>query len=232
MGFQADGAAQEFFPVPRNLIVPLPDSMSPEQGAMVEPTAVAAHALRRFGDITGKAVLVLGAGPIGNLVAQCAYGLGASSVMITDLSDFRLQIARECGIEHTVLAGRENLDEAVTKVFGEDRSDLIMECVGAQPTIAEAVSNARKGSIIVVVGVFGEKPVVDVGLIQDRELSLVGTLMYQRKDYEKGIDLISKKHINVDKLITDKYPFNAYLEAYRYIEGAKDKAIKVMITLD
>ena len=232
MGFQANGAAQEFFTVPKTLIVQLPDSMSPEEGAMVEPTAVAVHALGRSGDITGKSVLVLGAGPIGNLVAQCAYGLGASSVMITDLSDFRLQIARECGIEHTVLASRQNLDDAIMKIFGEDRSDLIMECVGVQPTIAEAVSNARKGSTIVVVGVFGEKPVVDVGLIQDRELSLVGTLMYQREDYEKAIDLIGRNHINVDKLITDMYPFNEYLDAYRYIDEAKDKAIKVMITLD
>jgi L-iditol 2-dehydrogenase len=232
MGFQANGAAQEFFPVPENLVVPLPDSLSAEQGAMVEPTAVAVHALRRAGDITGKTALVLGAGPIGNLVAQSARGMGARYVMITDLSDFRLRVARECGVEHTINAGRQQLDEAIVQVFGEDRADVILECVGAQPTITQAVSNARKGSTIVVVGVFGEKPVIDVGLIQDRELNLVGTLMYQRMDYDKAIDLIRRNHINVNKLITDTFPFSAYLDAYRHIDGAKDKAIKVMITLD
>lgn len=94
------------------------------------------------------------------------------------------------------------------------------------------MAGARKGSTIVVVGVFGEKPVVDIGLIQNSELCLVGTLMYQRKDYEQAIDLINGKKINVNKLITDTFPFDAYLDAYHYIDRAKDNAIKVIISLD
>ena len=232
MGFQANGAAQEFFPVPKNLIVSLPDSMAAEQGVMVEPTAVAVHALRRAGDIGGKNVLVLGAGTIGNLVSQVARGLGARSVMITDLSDFRLQIAGACGIDYAVNSVKENLDEEILRVYGEERTDVILECVGVQATIDQAISNARKGSTIVIVGVFGEKPTIDLGLVQDRELSLIGTLMYQRKDYEKAIELINKNRVIVDKLITDTFPFDKYLDAYKYIERAKDKAIKVVISLD
>jgi len=104
--------------------------------------------------------------------------------------------------------------------------------IGAQETISLAVANARKGSTIVVVGVFGKKPEVDIGLVQDRELNVVGTLMYQRRDYETAIRLIDEKRVDLEKLITDRFPFEDYLPAYQYIEGAKDRAMKVMIALD
>jgi L-iditol 2-dehydrogenase len=210
--------------------------MSLEEGAMIEPTAVALHALGRAelglgASLEAKKVVVLGAGPIGNLVAQSAKALGAGKVLITDLSEFRLQIARNCGIDEAVNPSREKLDEAILREFGEDRADLSLECVGSDETITDAVACARKGSTIVIVGVFGKKPVVDVGLIQDRELNILGTLMYQRKDYEQAIELIAAGKIHVKELITDTFPFDEYLKAYHHIEQAKDRAIKVMIAL-
>src|SRR5205814_3372021 len=92
MGFQTTGAASELFAVDASKVLRLPKSMSLEQGAMVEPLAVGVHALERVGGADGKKVLVLGAGPIGNLVAQAARGLGAAAVMITDTSDYRLDL--------------------------------------------------------------------------------------------------------------------------------------------
>lgn len=236
MGFQADGAAQEYFAVSADKVLMIPAGMSLEEGAMIEPTAVALHALGRAelglaGGLSAKKVVVLGAGLIGNLVAQSAKALGAEKVLITDLSNFRLQIARTCGIDSAINPKSEDLDEAIRRELGEDRADLIMECVGGESTITNAVACARKGSTIVVVGVFGKKPVVDLGLVQDRELNLLGTLMYQRKDYEKAIQLISSGTIRLKELITDTFPFIDYLKAYQHIESAKDRAIKVMIAL-
>lgn len=236
MGFQAPGAAQEHFAVSADKVLKIPEGMTLEQGAMIEPTAVALHALGRArlgleGEVAGKKVVVLGAGPIGNLVAQSAKARGAEKVLITDLSGFRLQIARECGIDEAANPEREDLNEAIRRVMGEDRADVIMECVGSGSTIADAVACARKGSTIVIVGVFGQKPVVDLGLVQDRELNLLGTLMYQRRDYEYAIELISSGKIDLRPLITDTFPFEQYLNAYRHIERAKDRAIKVMIAL-
>jgi L-iditol 2-dehydrogenase len=236
MGFQAPGAAQEYFAVPVDKVIKIPAGMGLEEGAMIEPTAVALHALGRTeigldGSVKEKKVVVLGAGPIGNLVAQSAKALGAEKVIITDLSEFRLQIARVCGIDAAVNPKKEKLDDAIQSEFGEERADLIMECVGSEATITDAVACARKGSTIVVVGVFGKKPVVDLGLVQDRELNLLGTLMYQRKDYQKAIELIAAGEIRLKELITDTFPFKEYLKAYQHIERAKDRAIKVMIAL-
>ena len=231
MGFQAPGAAQDYFAVPEDLTIKLPDEMSFEHGAMIEPMAVAVHALGRAGDIADRRVLVLGAGPIGNLVAQCARGLGAAAVMITDLSDVRLNRARECGIACTVNALHEDLGTAVGRHFGPDKADVILECVGVEEAIADAITVARKGSDIIVVGVFGSKPAVDLSLVQDRELNLHGSLMYQHHDYTKAIELVNGGAVSLDALITDTFAFDRYHEAYRHIEESADRSLKVMIEL-
>jgi len=232
MGFQADGSAQEYFCVTESNVIKLPDSISFEAGAMIEPVSVAVHALSRVGDIKGKKILVLGAGPIGNLVGQVAKSLNATAVMNSDLSDFRLNIAKECGIDFIINPVKEDLNKAILRNFGSDRADVIVECVGIESTITQAISYARKGSTIVIVGVFGRKPVIDLALIQDRELSLIGSLMYQRKDYEEAINLAYSNKLCLEELITDNFPFLSYLDAYHHIEKAKDRAMKVMISMD
>lgn len=231
MGFQTDGAAQEFFPVPAEMVIKLPDGISIDEAAMVEPVSVAVHALARAGSVAGKKVVVLGAGTIGNLVAQVARASGAAAVMITDISSYKLEKARQCGIDLTVNTAQNDLGQAIQEHFGPDRADLILECVGAQDTITQAVKCARKGSTIIVVGVFGKAPVVDLGLVQDRELSLVGTLMYQKRDYERAIELAAAGKLCLNPMITHRFDFRHYIDAYHTIEAVKGESMKVMIDL-
>ena len=232
MGFQTTGAASEFFAVDQSKLLKLPGGMSFDHGAMMEPLAVAVHAIERGGEVAGKRVLVLGAGPIGNLTAQTAKGLGASAVMITDLSERRLRLARECGIDFAVNTAEERLVEAVARDFGPDKADLILECVGARPTIEQAILTARKGSDIIIVGVFGEKPPIDLALVQDRELRLIGTLMYQARHWERAIELAEASKVHLQPLLTNAFPFGDYKRAYELIEADRDRAMKVMIHVD
>jgi L-iditol 2-dehydrogenase len=232
MGFQTDGAAQEFFAVDADKVLAIPDHVSLDQAAMVEPVSVAVHALSRAKEDLGKNVLVLGAGTIGSLVAQVARASGAKAVMITDINDYKLKKARACGIDFAVNTAQQDLNAAILEHFGPNRADLILECVGVQPTITQAVANARKGTTIVVVGVFGRKPEVDLGLVQDRELSLVGTLMYQKRDYERAIELVAGGKLCLDKMITHHFPFGEYMKAYETINAAQGNIMKVLITLD
>ncbi|MBA7561992.1 putative zinc-type alcohol dehydrogenase-like protein YjmD [subsurface metagenome] len=231
MGFQATGMASEYFAVDLKKILKLPENISYDHGALVEPLAVAVHALKRGGDIKRRKILILGAGPIGNLVAQAANGMGAQSVMITEISDYRINIARECGINYCLNSKTQDIGEELINTFGKDKADLILECVGINTTTEQAIANARKGTDIIVVGVFAEKATVDLGLVQDRELRLIGTLMYQEEDYRKAIELIKESKVKLDPIITEHFPFEDYLEAYKYIEEKKDKIMKVMIKL-
>jgi len=115
-GFQAPGVAQDYFVVPQDRLIILPDSLTLEQGAMIEPAAVGAHSTGRTTELKGKNVVVSGAGTIGNLVAQFAKARGAKKVLITDISDYRLEKAKECGIEATI--NMYYLGEHELNVFG------------------------------------------------------------------------------------------------------------------
>jgi 2-desacetyl-2-hydroxyethyl bacteriochlorophyllide A dehydrogenase len=231
-GFQAPGCAQDLFAVPRDRLVLLPDSFSPEQGALVEPAAVAAHSTSRAGDLKGRNVVVLGAGTIGNLVAQAARCRGAKGILITDLSDFRLQKARDCGVQATCNVRTEKLPEAVRRTFGDEGFDVAFEAVGAESSLNDAVQNIGKGGRIVVLGVFGDRPRVDMSIVGDRELSLVGTLMYRHEDYEQAVQWIASGALKTNPLITRHFPFAQYAEAYRFIEEQGDKTLKVMIDVN
>ncbi len=232
MGFQTTGMASDYFCTDAERVLKLPDGMSPDEGAMVEPLAVACHALSRSIDVSGKNVLIMGAGPIGNLVGQAAKGLGAKAVLITDLSDFRLELAVKVGIDYTVNPSKEDLGEAIAKSFGDDKADLILECVGVQATMEAAITNARKGTDIIVVGVFGDKALVDLGLVQDHEIRMIGTAMYQTRDYLAAIDLIQKGAIQLKPLMTDHFSFDDYEKAYTFLDEKKDRAMKVFIDID
>lgn len=231
MGFQTTGMASEFFVVDADKVLKLPDEMSWEYGAMIEPLAVAVHAVRRAGNINGKKVLVLGGGPIGNLVAQTAKGMGAEIVLLSELSAYRLETAKKCGI-NTVDTKSEDLLDAIISTFGTDRADYIFECVGINATMDQAIEYARKGSAIIVVGVFGDLGQINMGFVQDHELTLIGSAMYREEDYIKAIDLVEAGLIEFDALITNHVPFLEYEKAYQLIDEQKDKSMKVIIDMD
>ncbi len=230
MGFQAPGTGQELFAIGAEKIVPLPEGFTFEQGALVEPAAVAVHAVGRAGAaMDGLAVMVLGAGPIGNLVSQVARGEGAK-VLTTDLSAFRLDIARRCGLEHTSDASDESPADAVHRVFGGP-ADVVFECVGSRATIDAAVANVRNGGRVVVTGVFAEPATVDLCRVQNDELTLRGTLMYLREDYDRAVELIAAGTIATDPLVTRHFDFADFPAAYQHIERAGAETMKVMIDL-
>ncbi|HOP72264.1 zinc-dependent alcohol dehydrogenase [Thermoclostridium caenicola] len=231
MGFQTTGMASEYFVVDAVKAIKLPDGMSDEHGAMIEPLAVACHAVRRFGDIAGKNVVVIGGGPIGNLVAQTAKAKGAAKVIITEISDYRLKVAEKCGLI-TVNPTQTTLRDAIRSAFGSDGADVIFECIGSPKTLEEAVEVARKGSDIIVVGVVPDLCPINMGFVQDHELRLIGSAMYRVEDYREAIELVGKGLIEFDALITHRVPFSDYAGAYRLIEEQKDKAMKVMIDME
>jgi 2-desacetyl-2-hydroxyethyl bacteriochlorophyllide A dehydrogenase len=230
-GFQAPGCAQELWVTKAEKILPLPETISYDQGALVEPTAVAVHAVSRIGDLAGCRAVVLGAGPIGNLVAQVARTEGAE-VLIVDLSSFRLDAAKSCGISATSNAAAEPLDQAMARTFGEAGFDVAFECVGAEATVDAAICHLQKGGALVIVGVFGMKPQVNLGLVQDRELKIYGTLMYRREDYTRAIELIASAQIATAPLISRHFPLREYAQAYQFIESQGNKALKVFIDLE
>lgn len=229
MGFQTTGVASRYFAVDAKKVTPLPETMSLEEGAMIEPLAVAVHAVRRAGDVVGKKICVLGAGPIGNLVAQTAKGLGAEKVMITDVSDVRLKKAAECGVDCCVNTKEKDFGEALVECFGPDKADVIYDCAGNDTTMGQAIKYARKGSVIILVAVFGSMAKVDLAVLNDHELDLNTSMMYRTEDYEKAIELVNEGRVQLAPLISKRFPFRQYLQAYQYIDENRETTMKVLI---
>ncbi|SUB77334.1 zinc-dependent alcohol dehydrogenase [Porphyromonas macacae] len=229
--FQADGTAQDYFVTTDDRVVVLPEGMSLDYGAMIEPLAVGAHATVRT-DVKGKNVVVSGAGAIGNLVAQFCIARGAKKVLIGDVSDLRLEKAKECGIQHTVNVLNTPLGEAVKEVFGDEGYQVGFEVAGVETSIRSLMATIEKGSDIVIVAVFGKDPALSMFHLGEHELRLIGTMMYRHEDYQTAIDFVSRGIINLEPLITSRFSFEQYDEAYKFIDAHKTSTMKVIIDFE
>jgi 2-desacetyl-2-hydroxyethyl bacteriochlorophyllide A dehydrogenase len=230
-GFRAPGVAQDLQLTEADKIVLLPDTFTPEQGAFVEPVAVAVHSSGRAGDLKGRNVVVLGAGPIGNLVAQGCRRRGAKKVLITDLSDYRLNVARQVGIDAVSNARTEPLADAMSGVFGGEGFDVALEAVGSEAAMGQAIAAIDKGGTIVVVGVFGSTPAIDMARVGEHELLMIGSMMYRREDYETAVAWIADGSIRTEPLYSRHFPLERYQDAYRYIDEQGDQAMKIFVDL-
>ena len=232
MGFQTTGTASEYFKAPELNVTKLPDDMDYSKGAMIEPLAVAVHAISRAGDIRGKRVSVIGAGPIGNLVAQSAKAMGAERVMLSDVSDYRLSLGKKVGIDAVYNTRESDYNADLIDCFGPDKADIIYDCAGNDITMNSAIRSARKGSTIILVAVYAGMANVDLAVLNDHELDLNTTMMYRHEDYEKAIELVNEKKIDLESLMSNTFPFKEYQKAYEYIGQNREKAMKVLIDLE
>ena len=229
MGFQTTGTASEYFAVDAAKVTPLPETMSYDEGAMIEPLAVTVHAAKRFPELKGARVAIMGCGPIGILLMQSCKALGAASVLVTDVSDYRLSVARSVGADYAVNTGETDMEQALRDAFGSDKADVIYDCAGSDITMGQAIRCARKGSTIVLVAVFSKMASVDLAVLNDHELELNTSMMYRHEDYVDAIRLVSEGKVQLRPLMSRHFAFRDYLEAYQYIDENREMTMKVII---
>lgn len=229
MGFQSTGLASEYFAVDAGKVTALPEDMTHEQGAMIEPAAVAVHAAKRVSGLSGMKVAVIGAGPIGILVMQSCKALGAKETLITDVSDYRLDVAKQCGADYAINTKGTDYNDALISCFGPDKADVIFDCAGNDITMGQAIRCARKGSIIILVAVFADMAKVDLAVLNDHELDLNTTMMYRHEDYLDAIRLVEEGKIKLEPLMSKTFAFKEYADAYKYIDSDREKCMKVLI---
>lgn len=228
-GFQADGCGQEFFVTDAERIVPLPAHFTLDQGAFMEPVAVAAHAVSRLGDLVGKNMVVMGAGTIGNLIAQVAQRMGAN-VLLTDIQDARLERAHACGIQHTANMMSTSLADAAAAAFGDDGFALAVEAAGAPPAIQALIPAIQKGGTILIVGVYGRPVELDMARVGEHELNVKGSMMYWRDDWLQAKDLLDQG-LHIQPLIDAKYPLSEWVDAYHHIDDNPQAVMKLMVNV-
>ena len=230
-GCQAPGASCDYYAADEDLLYKLPDNVGYDVGTVIEPLAVGVGAVRRPGGVEGKNVLVIGAGTIGNVVMQSAKALGANKVIISDVSEYKLSMAKECGADVTVNVKNEKLEDVLVREFGEDGIDVCFECSANGGALNQILRCGRKGMQFVIVAVYGHKPEIEMGLVQDREYEIYGTLMYRHEDYMTAIRLVAEEKVNLQALISKEFPLEQVSEAYKYIEQNRDSVQKVILNV-
>jgi len=231
IGAQTNGAFAEYVVVDENRVFKLPANMSFEEGAMIEPTAVAVHAIKRSSGVEGKDIMILGAGTIGLLILQVAKAFGADSIIITDIIDSRLSLAKELGADEVINPSKGKLRDIVMGLTRGLGISLAFEAVGVEETLKDALTLARKGGEIIVIGVF-ERPSIPIPIMEivNKELVVKGSLIY-RWDYETALRLVSTGKVNVRKLISVSLPLEKIREAFEQALYRKDKVLKAQITI-
>ena len=232
MGFQTTGTASDYFAVDASKVTPIPEDMPYSQGAMLEPLAVTVHAAKRFPDLKGAKAVVLGCGPIGILLVQSLKALGAAQVFATDISDKRLELAKKLGADFAVNTKNSDYATELVKAFGPDKADVIYECAGTDITMNQAIQNARKGSTIILVAVFGKMANVDLAKLNDSELDLNTSMMYRHEDFVDAIKFVQEGKVQLKPLQSARFAFKDFQKAYEYIDANRETTMKVIVDVD
>ena len=234
IGVHTDGCACEYFSVPAWNLHALPDNVSFRSAALIEPMAVGFGVVRRINevsDIRGKRVCVVGAGTIGNLVAQACKAMGSGPVMITDVLEDKLALARRCGIDWAVNTKNISLSQAVEDCFGADKADIIVDSA-ANPFVFQSIMDAaRKASIVVISGNYKEPVSFDVTQLQRREITLLGHMMYIRQEFDDALEQLSLGKIHTEGLITQEWTLSQYPEAFRFLDEHPEQVVKMVVRI-
>lgn len=209
----------------------LPDHVSMEEGALLEPLSVAIHACRRANIHLGSSVLILGAGPIGLSVLIAAKSMGAEEVLIVDLMPDRLELAKELGATETLVIPKDATEKELVKLIHATlgcEPDISMDCSGAQATNRLGILATKSGGSVLIVGCGPTEVTVPLISGLSREIDIRGVFRYCN-DYPAALALVASGKIDVKKLITHHFDITQTKEAFDTVRYNRDGAIKVMI---
>jgi len=225
-----DGTLARYFAHAADFCFKLPDHVSFEEGALLEPLSVAVQACRRANITLGDSVLICGAGPIGLVNLLTARAHGAAKICITDVDEHRLAVAKSLGADFTYQVSKKDvrtLAEEVATLFGQ-KPDKTIECSGAEPSIQLAIYATKSGGTIVLVGLGPAEvrlPIVNAAV---REVDIRGVFRYANC-YQVALAMVASGRINVKPLVTHRFKLEESLKAFETAKTGADHAIKVMI---
>lgn len=223
------GAFAEYLAWPSDFLFRLPDTLSLDEGAMLEPLAVGLWAARRGGAQTGDQVAVLGAGPIGLLTMQSAIAAGATRAIVSDLEAGRLELAARLGATDTINASQTDAEAAIMELTGGRGVDVAFECAGAVPALQMALRVARNGGTVQIVGMPAEQhPQIPLYEMINRELDLRGLFRYANC-YPPAIALVESGRIDVASLVTHHFDLDETPDAMTFVHERRDGVVKAII---
>jgi 2-desacetyl-2-hydroxyethyl bacteriochlorophyllide A dehydrogenase len=225
----AQGGMADYFTIPANRLHAVPDDLDYRSAALIEPLSTPVHAVRIAGDLTGRAVVILGAGTIGQLLLAVVRAHGARRVVVTDVLASKRDLARNLGADAVVDAAAPDAVEQIRKDLGES-ADVVFDCVSIAATVGQAIQLADKGGTVVIVGVPAQDVTIPLALIQDHQIRIQGSATYLPPDYAEAIDLLRSGAVRATDIVTNVQPLADVATAFERSQSGAD--IKVLVVID
>jgi len=232
VGGDIHGGGSEYFKIRSEHVIKMPKTVSANDAAMVEPLAVAVHSVKKVPDIEGQDILIVGGGTIGILVAQVAKQFEARNIIISDIIPARNDIAAKCGFLSINPSKVDSFEEELNNLLSGESLSAVFECVGNEVAFNTCIRTVSRGGYVILIGVYETAISSEMILVQDKELNLIGSLMYTWSDYSDAIDLIAGGRVNLKILQTHHFKFDRWIDGYKLLEEKPDEALKVLIDMD
>ncbi len=229
LGFHYDGAFAEYVNVPAFTLFPLPENVSSQAGALVEPFAVGLHAVRQGSVGKGDTVVVLGAGPIGLATLQAAVAEGAGRVFVLEIADSRKELALQMGA--TVVIDPSQIDSVteIQKLTDGLGADVAIECIGSEKTAPLAIALVRKGGTVVMAGIFTKESTVDFFDVAVAEKRIIGSFGYFT-EFPEVIEWFAEGKLDPLPLLTGTIALEDVVEkGFKELLSGQSDNIKIIV---
>lgn len=228
LGVTRDGSFAEYMVIPADRCSLVPEDVPTVEAAEIEPVACAFRAVRRSRMAVGSSVVVIGAGPMGQLTAQVARLAGAGFVLVSEPNAKRREILKKTGFDRVVDPARENLVERTYEMTNGIGADIVFEVAGLSETVQQAIDSTRHGGSLVQVGVPTDKINVDIRRLIIGEITIIGEHATQW-DFGSAIEMVRNGKVDIGSIITQTLPMEQAIEGmHMAMEGGE--TVKVVLT--
>jgi L-iditol 2-dehydrogenase len=231
LGIDFPGAYAEYFKVPERLVYTLPDDLSYEYAALTEPLAVILHAVNQAQKQSLNHVLIIGAGMMGLILLITLKSRGTKQVVIADINNKKLQLAKQIGADLTVYSAESNLEQAIAKDTEDIGADVVFDAVGLNSTLVTAMNCAKRGGKVVIIGTSQQNVAIDMHDIVFKELEIMAAYV-SSTEFPDAIQWLASGRIHLDPIIHIKAPLFQAQSVFEQLADERELRIKAILTQD
>ena len=227
---QTEGCLAEYLIMPEGSCYLIPESMTLEEAAVVEPLSIGVYAVELAASLPGAAIGILGAGPIGLSVLLPAKAGGVGRIYVTDKIDARLKLAGQAGADWT---GNVETNDVVAEIAAREPAllDIVYECSGSQDAIDQGVQMLKPGGTLMLIGIPATNRIsFDISLLRRKELT-VQNVRRQNHTVQKAIDMIARKEVDISPMITHRLSFSETPMGFDMVAHYRDGVVKAMVEI-
>jgi L-iditol 2-dehydrogenase len=224
-----DGAFVQYIKMRQDFVFSIPDSLSFEDAALIEPFSVGIHAANRTNLQPGSTIAIMGMGPVGLMAVAAAKAFGAGTIIVTDLEPLRLDAAKKMGATHVINIREQDTLHEISCITNGRGVDVAWETAGNPAALQSALASVRRGGKLAIVGLPSQNEIpLNVPLIADNEIDIYGIFRYANT-YQKGIQFLANGIVDTKHLITDRYSLADTREAMERALNFKNECLKIIV---